>query len=112
MGNGKQGEFDMVFWDDDGNLVIVEAKGCNSRLGSRQIKYDDSLSGKRAQQGTKEYMDDIIANYRAKLGTDHEVVKELMLLQDADQLRYMSVRQPLNPDGSLSNNYVVSEFDL
>ncbi|WP_233243743.1 hypothetical protein [Bacterioplanes sanyensis] len=77
MGNGKQGEFDMAFWDDDGNLVIVEAKGGNSRLGSRQIKHDDNLSGKRAQQGTKEYMDDIIANYRAKLGPDHEVVKEL-----------------------------------
>ncbi|GGY58626.1 hypothetical protein GCM10011297_34110 [Bacterioplanes sanyensis] len=116
MGNGKQGEFDMAFWDDDGNLVIVEAKGGNSQLGSRQLKYATDETGERiqgrAQQGTQEYMDDIIANYEAKLGKDHPFVEELLEAKKDGEIKYVSVRQPLKKDGSLKNDYVVNEFKL
>jgi hypothetical protein len=111
MGNGKQGTFDMVYRDKDGNLVIVEAKGGNSQLGSRKLKYGNS-DGKRAQQGTKEYMDDIIANYEAKLSDDHPFVQELIDARDSGAVKYASVRQPLNKDGSLKNDYVVNEFKI
>ncbi|GGY49589.1 hypothetical protein GCM10011297_23190 [Bacterioplanes sanyensis] len=111
MGNGKQGTFDMVYRDKDGNLVIVEAKGGNSQLGSRKLKYGKNKDS-RAQQGTKEYMDDIIANYEAKLGSENSFVKELKKANRRGNIRYTAVRQPLTKDGSLTGQYKVDEFKI
>ena len=116
MGNGKQGTFDMVYRDKDGNLVIVEAKGGNSQLGSRKLKYatdenNTRIEG-RAQQGTQEYMDDIIANYEAKLGKDNPFIAELKKARKDGNMKYVSVQQPLNKGGSLKGQYKVNEFDI
>jgi|GEM_PF-2903622 len=57
---GKQGKFDRIYaeFDADGDLInlhIVEAKGGGSTLGARTIS-----DGTVAQQGTKQYQDNII----------------------------------------------------
>ncbi len=69
-GNGKSGEFDKIFsysviqlfsyLDDHGEtrIMVIEAKGGASRLGSR---YDGDRGG-RVEQGTQAYLDSIIAN--------------------------------------------------
>ena len=57
-GNGKQGEFDQIYIDNDtGRLIIVEAKGGNATWGARI-----DLKGQRAEQGSKSYMDKVIQN--------------------------------------------------
>lgn len=51
---GKQGQFDYVF-EHDGNIYIMESKGGSSTRGSRKIK-----GGKRAEQGTPQYRNEIV----------------------------------------------------
>ncbi|MBU3660691.1 MAG: hypothetical protein FGM14_12505 [Flavobacteriales bacterium] len=51
---GKQGQFDYVF-EHDGNIYIMESKGGSSTRGSRKV-----TDGKRAEQGTPQYRDEIV----------------------------------------------------
>ena len=81
LGGGKQGEFDRIYEDPStGKIIIAEAKGGKSPLGSRKVS-----GGKRAQQGTPQYRDDIIKNMRdrAKKTGDVELLETAEKLEQA-----------------------------
>jgi hypothetical protein len=51
-------------WEKGGKYYILEIKGGGSQLGSRIVKYADipAWKGKRVQQGTKPYLQDVLAS--------------------------------------------------
>jgi hypothetical protein len=59
-GSGKSGFFDRLYKDTNGNWIVVECKG-----GSSPLKGRKALDNTYNQQGTKQYIQSIIANMRA-----------------------------------------------
>jgi hypothetical protein len=103
---------DLIFEDPaTGRLVVVEAKGGESPLGSRL-----SADGTRlVQQGTPEYLESLaLAMQRS---TDEETRKLGFKLEAAlsdrtsPQVEYYVVRQPFHDDGSLGAP-TVAKFNL
>lgn len=72
----NSGVFDLVGELPDGRFVVIEAKGPSADLGSRI-----DLSGKRSQQGTREYFESIVDNMmtRGEKMTDAEYATRLRL---------------------------------
>ena len=71
MGGAKSGQFDKIYYDEStGKLIIIEAKGRGSELGGRNVTVDKDGKGLNKeeigsyQQGTKEYMESVIWNYK------------------------------------------------
>ena len=67
-GGAKSGQFDKIYYDEStGKLVIIEAKGGGS-LGGKMVTHkangQRSILPKEFQQGTKEYRDALIWNYK------------------------------------------------
>ncbi|WP_036958381.1 hypothetical protein, partial [Pseudoalteromonas piscicida] len=54
-------QFDQLYQTEDGRLLVIEAKGGSATWGSRMA------GTKRAQQGSRAYMDSIFKNYEKKL---------------------------------------------
>ena len=101
----RSGVFDQI-WDVDGKLVIVEAKGGSSTLGSRKI------NGKRHQQGTQTYMEDIIANMEKNPATE-KIAQRMQDHYDSDilEIDYVLVRQGFDKSGNLAN-IKIDKFDI
>jgi phage-related protein len=109
------GEFDQVWrvTDKDGveRLVVVEAKGGSSTLGSRMTD-----GGLRAQQGTREYFESII---NVLENSENEALRklasELKGLDPVAGIRYLHARAPITKDAagrSVSDLILVREFDI
>lgn len=94
--NAKSGEFDAIY-EHNGDIYIVESKGGGAQRGSRKIE-----DGKRAEQGTVEYRDDIIKQMEkevAKTG-DPELTETLRKIKDAldtGEVKYLQVTQTVDP---------------
>ena len=108
------GVFDGIYKDANGKIYFIEAKGGNSTLGSRKIQFSDDpvLLNQRAQQGTKEYMDDIIANMNEKIktipdGTEKELLEETMdfitRARRDENIDYIMIRQKFTSTGEIGN---------
>lgn len=108
-GKGKQGEFDRIYIDENGNIYLVEAKGGSSTLGSREV---DLASGERvrAQQGSKEYQDDLIARLREAAKTDAGLADTVKAIDDAilnnKQVQYLHMKQEIG-----TGEVLVYKFD-
>jgi len=102
-GTPRSGEFDQI-WEVDGQIYIVEAKGGSSGLGSRSIG-----NNRRAQQGTREYMDSILDNMDRNGQGD--LATRIRGADAIDDLNYIQVRQPISRTGELGP-ISVSEFNL
>lgn len=122
-GKQKTGEFDRIYQDDDG-VHIYESKGAGAQRGSRQIK-----GGKRAEQGTPEYMQDVIANmeskvfqhknsdrymadpdFRAKVDDLQKTTRAIRKAERDGKLRYFQVNQKVNSSGSLKPHIEITKF--
>jgi hypothetical protein len=113
--NGNH-QFDQIWRTDDGGIVIVEAKSStDTSLGERTIV--DGDSAKRVQQGTREYLEDILREMRERGARDSNTTDNEMLLadeiQDAldnDKLHYVEVKGI--PDDGLFGGYTFGLFDV
>jgi hypothetical protein len=96
-GAGKSGQFDRVYKNSDGTWSIVECKGGASPLKGR--------SG--AQQGTKPYIDSIIANLESKRDLltleQNSFLTQLRSAYKSGQIKSYVLRQKFNDDGGLGN---------
>jgi hypothetical protein len=108
---GKSGEFDYVY-TQGGNpptdIIIVEAKGASSDLGSA-----NTADGK-ASQGSPEYLKEIAGKMAAK-ETDPKL-KQMWLdiaegNADAPNVRYLVVKAPVDDNGKPLPGQI-SEFDI
>jgi hypothetical protein len=100
-------------------VVMVECKGGSGSLTSREITHGAAAGlGQRAQQGSSQYRQSIIANMRdaaqkmpdSQLKTD--LLETIRIIDDASlegKAHYVLMRQEINVDGSLGN-FIVSEF--
>lgn len=133
MGGAKSGQFDKIYYDEStGKLIIIEAKGGGSELGGRNVTVDKDGKGLNKeeigsyQQGTKEYMESVIWNYKKtylelknkpnKTPEEKAIFDNLEDTIDAFNsnkltIEYYEVRQKIKDDGSLGN-VKVTEFDL
>lgn len=101
---GKTGQFDRIYINDStGEIIFVEAKGGGSTLGART-----TANGEVAQQGTREYMNDIIANMENKLGDDHLVMETIQNARQNAQIRYVLVRQGVDR----KDNFIIRDFPI
>lgn len=114
---GKQGEFDLIFWnglDNEAEVLVIECKGGTSPLKSRELTSGPS-KGKRAQQGSiPEYRDDIIENMRKKAPEVPGLDKTLEKIDDANGIggkgvHYLYANQSFKADGSIGE-FILKEF--
>ena len=92
-------------------MFVIEAKGGDGILTSREIKFGE-LQGKRAQQGTKEYRDDIIANMRTNGVTNPQIVTAMKWIDQAiesGEIKYLLIRQEINSIGGVAD-LTIKEF--
>ncbi|MEZ9138667.1 MULTISPECIES: RHS repeat-associated core domain-containing protein [unclassified Shewanella] len=107
------GNFDMVYQNANGDVIIVEAKGGKSPLGKKKI--DDEYH----QQGTTKYAQAITAsmegNKNANAVTDRKAavaIKEAA--EDGSKVQYLHIETPITKTaaGSTVNDVSISEFDI
>lgn len=117
----KQSQFDGIFWNgnkDAPQVFVIEAKGGSGSLGSRTIQSGENI-GKRAQQGTVEYRNDIIAEMQKASDANaipqslEAGIEETLELIDRARrnngLSYLLIRQEIKQDGSMGN-LVINKF--
>ena len=80
----------------DGRIVVVEAKGGTSPLGSRRLP-----GGDRAQQGTIEYLRETVRIMLLRGGPDEKRIAQL-ISSDWSKVEYYIVRQAIK-DGELKD---------
>ncbi|WP_226916183.1 RHS repeat-associated core domain-containing protein [Pseudoalteromonas undina] len=107
------GNFDMVYQNSEGDVIIVEAKGGKSPLGKKQI------GDKDYQQGTPEYAEAITDNMRknSKVNgkTDREAASAIMeAMDDGNDVKYLHIETPITntSTGSTVSEVNISEFDI
>ncbi|EGQ9761293.1 hypothetical protein FWP46_02240 [Vibrio alginolyticus] len=105
----KPGDFDMVYLSDDPEeIIIVEAKGGSSPLGSRKI-------GNMAyQQGTTEYTAAIIGEMsKQEQGTTEKIAANHIksAIKDDIPIRYIHTQAEISSDGKVSK-IKAKEFDI
>ena len=133
LGGAKSGQFDKIYYDEStGKLVIIEAKGGGSPLGGKMVTHKANgqkiNTPQKFQQGTKEYRDALIWNYKEQFKLAKKAVeknepgaisqveldaleKTIDALERPDlEIDYYLVRQKVNTDGSLGD-ISVSKFD-
>ena len=118
-----------MYVDANGNVCVVECKGGDSPLGSRNLTAKESGGG-RAMQGTEEYMDDIIENMRAEIKaerTEHlklngnisnpkldaleDTLKKIDAASESGKLKYLYARQKMDATtGGMKGNLIVKDF--
>ena len=98
---GKQGKFDRIYEGPKGEIHVIEAKGGSANFGARTTNLN-----KVAQQGSKEYRDDIIFNLRTKLGVNHPLMLKVDDAIANDELLYVFVNQKTTAKG----DYLVKLF--
>lgn len=115
---GQPGDFDLIYEVTDGNttrFVVVESKGGSSALGSRRVG-DGSV---RAQQGTREYYDEIL---NRMIGSGDPAMQaaaqRLLLANPQSAVDYLHIKARIKNeviDGvprSTGRNIEVNRFDL
>jgi|GEM_PF-6221116 len=105
-GAGKQGQFDRVYAQYEGTtvkeVIVVECKGGISPLGCR----------KGNQQGTKEYMNDIIENMEKITNNNPALVDlydctiELRAFFRNQKIKYYLLRQPFDNNGMMLDTQI------
>jgi hypothetical protein len=108
---GKTGEFDYVYTKGGkppSDIIIVEAKGASSDLGSANT--DEG----KASQGSPEYLRETARKMAAK--ESDPAMKQMWLdiaegNSDAPNVRYVVVKAPVDGAGNPQDGQV-SEFDL
>ncbi|TOK94813.1 RHS repeat-associated core domain-containing protein, partial [Vibrio parahaemolyticus] len=103
----KPGDFDMVYLSDDPKeIIIVEAKGGSSPLGSRKI------GNEAYQQGTTEYATEItrLMQENALGTTERRAGNQIKrAIYDGIPIRYLHVQTPIN---STVDKVRVKEFSI
>lgn len=103
---------DRVYEGKDGKLLVVEAKGGNSPLGTK--KGTGEFAGKELQQGSKEYLQQTINEMRdAGLKGDAEklaIAKKMQTALDNNKLEYYHYQQKI--DGPNLGEGSLSKFDI
>ncbi|WP_212747845.1 hypothetical protein, partial [Pseudoalteromonas sp. S558] len=105
-----KGNFDMVYKNADGDVIIVEAKGGSSPLGKMKI-------GKEYyQQGTTKYAEAITKNM-AKASpntTDKKAANAIEVAIESDNIKYLHIKTPITKTdgGSIVGEVEISEFDI
>ena len=124
LGTGSQRDvFDQVYTYTDPEtgvekFIIVEAKGGKSPLGSRRVHG----GGKRAEQGTREYFDEIVAKMTSSENPDiRRVGEKLTLVENPEEVvKYLHVETAIEKGstgdgggpGSSIKQISGREFDL
>jgi hypothetical protein len=113
-GRGRPGEFDFVYFVPGtipmrDQIIVVEAKGGSSSLGTRRV------NGAEAQQGTLPYMQEIARVMRDSTD-DPRLSRALEAMEAGDPnsgplVRYLLVEAPLDASGSPRPGRV-REFDI
>ncbi|WP_351011865.1 RHS repeat-associated core domain-containing protein [Shewanella sp. S1-58-MNA-CIBAN-0166] len=105
------GNFDMVYKNADGDVIIVEAKGGSSPLGKKKI------GDEYYQQGTTKYAQTITKSMRLKDPdtTDWQAadaLKEASLT--GKKVQYLHIETPITKtaSGSIVGEVNISEFDI
>jgi hypothetical protein len=109
------GTFDQVWQvaDADGakRLIVVEAKGGSSELGSRAVG-----GGTRAEQGTRAYFNSIVDTLRDSEDPKLRALGRQLRKMDPDEgVRYLHSRTPISTsetDRSLADLIRLREFDI
>jgi hypothetical protein len=107
----RSGDFDAVWKAKDPHtgqdvLVVIEAKGGEAKLGSRDIG-----GGVRAEQGSAQYFDSIVQQMK-KSGAS--AADELEMARLTDSVRYFETRAEIGTKGGADvlKDIKVGEFDL
>lgn len=120
-GKGKQGQFDKIYVDQDGNVYLIESKGGKSKLGTSEVDVEgvdgvQSYKGK-AEQGSEAYKEQMIHNLRKAVAdkslpksTRRELVKTLRALKNAPEVHYLHVQQLIDGAEDVVSNAKVSKF--
>ena len=107
----KPGDFDMVYEVEEpppGEIIIVEAKGGSSPLGSRK------LGNMAYQQGTTEYTAAIIGEMsKQEQGTTEKIAANHIksAIKDDIPIRYIHTQAEISSDGKVSK-IKAKEFDI
>ncbi|EPN4981087.1 RHS repeat-associated core domain-containing protein, partial [Vibrio alginolyticus] len=107
----KPGDFDMVYDVEEsppGEIIIVEAKGGSSPLGSRK------LGNMAYQQGTTEYATEIVSLMDSKkYGTTEKAAANSInsAIQDGIPIRYVHTQAEISSSGKVSK-FIAKEFDI
>ncbi len=84
----------------------MEAKGGSSDVGSKEVG-----GCKRAEQGTKEYLQKTVEEMKARGGEDAQIARKIEVAMRYENLEYYKISQKLNPDGTLKPAEL-KKFDL
>ncbi|MBE7384878.1 MAG: hypothetical protein F6J95_026125 [Leptolyngbya sp. SIO1E4] len=101
---------DLMYEAADGRLLIIEAKGGTSELGTR-LSTDGT---RRVEQGHRDYLESLAAAMSRSSDPDIRRLGakiEVALRGNPPAIDYMVVRQPFQDDGSLATP-VVGTFDI
>ncbi|GHH37281.1 hypothetical protein [Streptomyces candidus] len=111
FGNNR---FDQVYVDQNGNFVVAEAKGSTGASLGDRIGH----SGKRVEQGTREYFETILDEMKKRANKKRDVVElklqaDLRQALDADppKVRYVLVKADSTKAGSYAG-YQMKEFNI
>jgi hypothetical protein len=109
----RKGEFDQVWELPGGKIMVVEAKGGSSTLGSRMVtnKIRGTKEGVRVEQGTKPYMLDIAEEMIKKGGESKKTGQKIIAAFEDKNLEYIAVRQAFTDKGVLKP-IVKQTFDI
>ncbi|MBK9451071.1 MAG: TNT domain-containing protein [Bacteroidetes bacterium] len=115
-GNGKSGQFDLVYRGPDGTIYIIEAKGGDAGLGTKTVI--DPATGEEMvlQQGSPEYRDAIlkIMEKQAEATGDEkllETVEAIRAAANSDKLQYLLGSQKVGDDGQISSDFTLNKFN-
>ncbi len=115
-GDGKQGQFDLVYRGPDGTIYIVESKGGSAELGTKKGT-DENGNAVDLQQGTRQYLEAIVQNMKrvAEDTGDADLdatADEIMAAVLSDKLVYLHASQKIADAGSPDPDLNVSKFDV
>ena len=107
----KSGNFDMVYQNAQGDVIIVEAKGGKSPLGKKQIGDQDYQQGTaKYAEAITEIMDESSLNTSDKDAAN--ALKQASIM--GNKIQYLHVETPIikTKDGSAVAQVKISEFDI
>ncbi|MBP2404916.1 hypothetical protein [Streptomyces syringium] len=106
--NGND-QFDQVWRRPDGRFVVVEAKSSSTTpINSRRLP-----DKRRAEQGSREYFEDILAKMQergATIESEARLARDLRRALKANKVEYIMVKG--KPNGDTFNGYILQKFDI
>ncbi len=114
-GDGKQGQFDLVYRGPDGTIYIVESKGGSAELGTKKGT-DAEGNDVDLQQGSPEYLKSIIENMKtaARNSGDTALMKTAREIESAflnGTLVYLHASQKISDPDSKAPDLNISRFE-